>query len=168
MNSRSLSFLYFNTQKTIVKDSPLMGKNLTLTKWEQLRTLAQLCTRSMIRSLRWRIFRVSISVYNRLEFLKARLKLWTIFVKNFLKIMKKITGGRWSSFFRALTTRNVRSCWTTRFWRIFISLVRTISLMSGALDLWSGSRVYRIRSWFVVRSLMFQLKKKESKDGSKN
>lgn len=44
----------------IVKDSPLMGKNLILTKLEVLLTLAQLCTRLQRRNLRWKILVMSI------------------------------------------------------------------------------------------------------------
>ena len=47
-------------KKTIVKDSPLMGKNSILTKWQLLLTLAQPCIRFMRRSLRWRILVVNI------------------------------------------------------------------------------------------------------------
>ena len=52
-------FLILHT-KTIVKDSPLMGKNLILTRLALLQILAQPCTRSRRRSLRWRIFRRNI------------------------------------------------------------------------------------------------------------
>ena len=50
----------FKHTKTIVKDSPLMGKNLILTKLALLLTLVQLCIRFRIRSLRWRISVVNI------------------------------------------------------------------------------------------------------------
>ena len=47
---------YISTHtKTIVKDSPLMGKNLIHTRLAQLLTLAQLCTRLQIGSLGYMI-----------------------------------------------------------------------------------------------------------------
>lgn len=58
----SLQFLIicFIHTKTIVKDSPLMGKNSILTKLVLLQTLAVPCTKFRIKNLRWMISRQNI------------------------------------------------------------------------------------------------------------
>ena len=56
----AFTFRFKHTKKTIVKDSPLMGKNLIHIKLVLLQTLAVLCTRFRRKSLRWRILAASI------------------------------------------------------------------------------------------------------------
>lgn len=54
------SFFYILTHKTIVKDSPLMGKNLIHIRLGQLQTPAVRCIRLLRKSLRWGILVVNI------------------------------------------------------------------------------------------------------------
>lgn len=60
LNLFSFLFYILAHTKTIVKDSPLMGKNSIHIRSVLLQTLAQPCTRLQIRSLRLRISVMSI------------------------------------------------------------------------------------------------------------
>ena len=114
--------------KTIVKDSPLMGKNLIHTRLVPLQTPAQLCTKSLIKSLRWMISRVkNLSTrcvwrfrrwkfgYPRCKYCWPQSNAWILTEIYTTKQKTRNTGGRWSSFFRPHTTRDGRLCWTMRF-----------------------------------------------------
>lgn len=50
--AKTFLFYILAHTKTIVKDSPLMGKNLILIKWVLLQTLVQLCIRLQQKNLR--------------------------------------------------------------------------------------------------------------------
>ena len=57
---QGFNFYISKNDITIVKDSPLMGKNLIHIRLVLLQTLARLCIRFTRRSLLWRILVVSI------------------------------------------------------------------------------------------------------------
>ena len=133
-----------------------MGKNSIHIRLVPLQTPAQLCTKSLIKSLRWMISRVKnlstrcVWRFRRWKFGYPRCKhcwpqsnAWILTEIYTTKQKIKNTGGRWSNFFQHLTIRNVLLCWITKFWLTFISLVKIISLMSGGSSV-RGSKHFLI------------------------